>query len=403
MRKIFALLVIILCLNTSADKAFPLQSPNEKIHDWVWNVLVVPPSGGWESEPGKSIKTALSWCEQEISESSNGIGGHDVKFVFLSLPESSDNPARDITFKFDAHTAAVMSFMLLPEYDRILVSRLEGRNIPLLLAGGESVLIDKSGRPVSNVFALDMYRDYRCSAFSEYARRIYPREKRIALAASRFTVNQEREARICYSLLDNAGFMPMPYWTDASARDSYFMMSEEIESFEGDEAGVVISFMGSMGAREIWRNFMRLRTSWRLWNVAEPDEIYLSCKGMIFADQNVLLSKLGGFIETRRMLWRTRAMPVSDTVAAGRAIALYEWFKRAVDLMPQPVDGLPHGRLIQNLGRVKSIPFGNQLLDISPSLHRPSERDVFIVEVRNREYSSVDIVKTKALAYNPEY
>ena len=96
-------------------------------------------------------------------------------------------------------------------------------------------------------------------------------------------------------------------------------------------------------------------------------------------------------------------MPVSDTVAAGRAIALYEWFKRAVDLMPQPVDGLPHGRLIQNLGRVKSIPFGNQLLDISPSLHRPSERDVFIVEVRNREYSSVDIVKTKALAYNPEY
>lgn len=399
MRKIFALTVIILCLFTSPKGAFPLQSPNDKIHDWVWNVLVIPPSGGWESEPGKSIKTAFTWCEREISESSSGIGGHDVKFVFVSasedlLPRNSVN---------DPHTVAIMSFTLSAESDKVLVSRLAGTNVPLMLAGGENVLIDRAGRPIVNVFALDMYRDYRCVAFTEYAKRIFSRDKRIALAASRFTVNQEREAKICYTLLDDSGFMPMPYWTDASARDSYYMMSEEIESFEGDQAGVVISFMGSMGAREIWRNFMRLRTSWRLWNVSEPDELYLSCRGMIFADQNILLSTLGGFIETRRMLWRTRAMQVSDTVAAGRVIALYEWFKRAVELMPQPVDDMPRGQLLQNMARVQSIPFGNQVLNISPGLHRPSARDVFIVEIRNREYSALDTVNTRALAYVPGY
>ena len=396
MRKILALTVIILCLIILSKRAFPLQLADDKAHDWVWNVLVVPPSGGWESEPGKSIKTAFTWCEREISESSSGIGGHDVRFVLLS--ESLDVPHLN-----DPHTVAIMSLTLSPESDRALVSRLAGANVPLMIAGGENVLIDRGGRPIVNVFALDMYRDYRCAAFTEYAKRIFSRDKRIALAASRFTVNQEREAKICYTLLENAGFMPMPYWTDASARDSYYMMSEEIESFEGEQAGVVMSFMGSMGAREIWRNFMRLRTSWRLWNVSEPDELYLSCRGMIFADQNILLGTLGGFIETRRMLWRTRAMQVSDPVAAGRAIALYEWFKRAVELMPQPVDNMPRGVLLQNMARVQSIPFGNQSLNISPLLHRPSARDVFIVEIRDREYSPLDTVNTRSLPYVPAY
>ena len=399
MRKIVALLVIILCLTTKTDRAFPLQPPDERAHDWVWNVLAVPPSTGWDNEPGKSIKTALTWCEREISESSNGIGGHDVKFVLW--PSSEDLPSR--TAANDPHTAAVMSFTDSPEADKILVARFAGANVPLMLAGGENVLIDALGRPIPNIFALDMYRDYRCGAFTEYAKRIYSRKKRIALAASRFTVNQEREAKICYALMDSAGFMPMPYWTDASARDSYYMMSEEIESYEGEEAGVVLSFMGSMGAREIWRNFMRIRTSWRLWNVSEPDDMYLSCRGMIFADQNILLATLGGFIETRRMLWRTRAMQVSDTVAAGRAVALYEWLKRAVDAMPQPVDNMPRGLLLQNLGRTRGIPFGNQVLDISPSLHRPSARNVYIVEIRDRKYSELDTVNTPALAYIPAY
>ena len=394
MRKILALFAAFLCLTIyGTHEAFCAQP-----HSWVWNVLVIPPSGGWETEPGKSISTALDWCEREISESSSGVGGHDVKFLRVEVSGDVES-FQALGLHYGRDTIAVMSFAELPELDRVLVSRMAGRDVPLILAGGESVLIDRGGRPIANIFALDLFRDYRASAFTEYAKRLYTREKRIALAASKFTVNQEREAKICYNLLDNAGFMPMPYWTDASVRDSYGMMSEEIESFEGEQAGVVISFMGSMASREIWRNFMRLRTNWRLWNCAEPDKTYLSCRYMVFADQNISLSSQGGFLETKRMLWRTRAMQVNDSVAAGKAIALYEWLKRAVELMPQPVDAMPRAQLLVNLGRVQSVPFGNQVLNIAPNLHRPAERDAYIVEVRDKAYSYLDTMRVKGLAY----
>ena len=96
-------------------------------------------------------------------------------------------------------------------------------------------------------------------------------------------------------------------------------------------------------------------------------------------------------------------MQVNDSVAAGKAIALYEWFRKAVELMPQPVDAMPRAQLLRNLERVQSIPFGNQNLTISPSLHRPSSRNVFIVEIRDREYSALDTVRVNALAYVPAY
>ena len=400
MRKIFAFTVIFLCLS-NFNQAFCAQ--RQQNHDWVWNVLVVSPSKGWETEPGKSIKTALTWCEKEISESSSGVGGHDVKFIFLNNPESSDASVKDLKLNFDSHTVAVMSFALSNEADKILVSRMAGNNIPLLIAGGENVLIDHNGRPFQNIFALDLYRDYRCPAFVQYANEIFDKEKRIALLAARFTVNQEREAKICYNMLDHEGFMPMPYWIDASVRDTYALISEEIESYENEKAGVVISFIGSMGARDIWRNFMRLRSSWQLWNCAEPEKIYLSCRGMIFADQNIALASQGGFIETKRMLWRTRAMQIDDTAAAGRAVALCEWFKRAVALMPQPVDDMPRNILLNNLARVQSIPFGNQNLDINPALHRPDSRNIFIVEVREHEFQYKDTVNVRGLVYVPGY
>ena len=401
MRKIFAvILVIFLCfVITCHNEAFCAQ-PN---HNWVWNVLVVPPVTGWNNEPGKSISAALSWYEAEISDSGSGVGGHDIKFVRLNLNTSSDKPAENLNLPIDSHTAAIMSFALTPDIDRVLVARLAGRNVPLMLAGGENVLIETGGRPLINIFALDLYRDYRCYAFAQYARRIYDSKKRIALAASRFTVNQEREAKICYAMLDSEGFMPMPYWADASVRDTFAMMSEEIESFVGEQAGVMISFMGGMGAREIWRNFMRLRSNWRLWNCAEPDASYLSCRGMIFADQNIALASQGGFIETKRLLWRTRAMRVNDSVAAGKAIALTDWLTKAIELMPQPVDNLPRNDLLRNLERVQSIKFGNQVLNIAANLHRPTERNVYIVEVRNHEYDNLDVIKTKGLAYVPAY
>ena len=62
MRKIFAFTVIFLCLLNFnwAFRAYSAQQKNQE-HEWVWNVLAVPPEGGWEAEPGKSIKQFRRW------------------------------------------------------------------------------------------------------------------------------------------------------------------------------------------------------------------------------------------------------------------------------------------------------------------------------------------------------
>ena len=96
-------------------------------------------------------------------------------------------------------------------------------------------------------------------------------------------------------------------------------------------------------------------------------------------------------------------MQINDSVAAGRVVALTEWLKKAIELIPKPVDKLNYSLLLRNLERVDSIPFGNQNLNISSRLHRPSQRNVFIVEVRNRHYDNLDIVNIRGLAYIPSY
>ena len=390
----FALVLLSLSLSLSL---FPSPASCATEHEWVWNVPVVPPQGGWEGEAGRNVRAALSWHEAEISDSGSGVGGHDIRFVFL--PELDEDSAPGAALSVNARTAAVMSFAP-PEVDRVLVERAADSGVPLLLAGGEEVIIDRNGRPLANVFALDLFRDYRCEAFALYAKRTVRPEAHLALAASRFTVNQEREAKICYAFLDGEGFMPMPFWLDASARDAFQMMSEEVRS---SADGVVITFLGGMGAREMWRSFMRVRTAWRIWNCALPDDSYLSFRGMIFADQNLFLPERGGFLGLKRRMWNTRTVQIDDVVSAGRAEALVEWLKRGIATLPQPVDTLSRPALLQALERVRDIPFGIQTLDIAPELHRPAERQAYVAEVRERSYTLLDTVTVRGLPYEPGY
>ncbi len=395
MRKIFVAVVFLILLSTNANAA-------DFKHSWEWEILAVPPSSGWDSEPGHSISNALAWCEREIAASGSGVGGHDIKFTRLVLL-SDDQNLRSLSLNITPRVLAVMSFQNY-DGDRILIERLAGREVPLFLAGGENVLIEQGGRPLANIFALDLFRDYRCSAFAEYAKKIFAGGKdiRMALAASRFTVNQEREAKICYDILDKNGFMPMPFWTDASVRDTFNMMSEEIESQENNP-GIMISFLGSMGSREVWRNFMRLNTKWQLWNCSAPENAYLSCRGMVLADQNIKLNEVGGFENLKRQIWNTRALAIMDNVYAGRAVALVEWLKRGVNSLPQPVNTIPRGALLRSLEHVRDIPFGNQTLNINPILHRPERRNIYLVEVRNKMYRLLDTLNIAGMKFTNVY
>ena len=102
-----------------------------------------------------------------------------------------------------------MSFASNP-VDRSLISRVAGSGLPFLMAGGEGVSLLEQGRPVPWLFALDLFRDYRCQAFSDYASKIAEKDARLGIIGARFTLNEEREAKIYFDLLSEAGFMPMP-------------------------------------------------------------------------------------------------------------------------------------------------------------------------------------------------
>ena len=185
-----------------------------------------------------------------------------------------------------------------------------------MLANGEDVSFHRAdGRLLPFVFGLDLFRDYRSEALAAYAVETLTSQDRLALMGSRFTVHQEREAKLCQSLLLDAGFMPMPYWVDASVTDTFALLAEEVES---SGQGVLVAFMGNMASKEMWRTFMRTLTPWRLWHCGRPDESFLSFHGMVFADQNLFLEKHGGFQELKRHLWNTRTLQVPDSVAAGR-------------------------------------------------------------------------------------
>ncbi len=361
---------------------------------WTWNVLVVAPEGGWEGNAGKSVHAALSWHEAEIDESGTGVRGHDLRFVYL--PSMDEGSAAAASLPADKHTVALLSFAA-PEVDRILIGRAATLGVPLMLAGGEDVSFHRAdGRLLPFVFGLDLFRDYRSEALAAYAVKTLTPQDHLALMGSRFTVHQEREAKLCQSLLLDAGFMPMPYWVDASVTDTFALLAEEVES---SGQGVLVAFMGNMAAKEMWRTFMRTFTPWRLWHCGRPEESFLSFHGMVFADQNLFLEKHGGFQELKRRLWNTRTLQVPDSVAAGRADTLAQWLLQGLNALPGPLESLDRPALLDRLRRVERIPFGNQVLDVNPELQRPRRRQVYILEIRDREYFLLDTLSIQGPAY----
>ncbi|MDR2522934.1 MAG: hypothetical protein LBC93_04455 [Synergistaceae bacterium] len=360
---------------------------------WTWKVLVVPPDEGWESAVGESVHRILLWRQDEISKSGEGILGHDIEFVLL--PATDEDAVLGYSLPIDARTVAVMSFASY-SVDKRLITLAAGSGVPLLLAGGENVSLFEQDRLLPYAFALDLYRDYRTTAFAGYAAKTLRPESRLGVMGARFTLNEEREAKICYDLFSAAGFKPMPYWVDASVSDTFSMVEQEIKEASD---GVLISYAGSMAAKEIWRGIMGRRSPYRIWYGSAPDKSFLSFKGVLFADQNAFLDGRGGFDALRRELWSQRAASLSDRVAAGRANALVFWLIEAMKTLPRETERIPKGVLFPKLEAVTGIPFGDQTLDADVRTHRPKRRRTFIFEVRNRSFFLLDTAETDGQPY----
>jgi hypothetical protein len=246
------------------------------------------------------------------------------------------------------------------------------------------------------MFALDLFRDFRSQAFADYARLALPSDARLGIMGARFTLNEEREAMISFDLLSDEGFIPMPFWLDASVRNSFTMVEQEVMQFSD---GILISHIGGMATREVWHGIASGRSPYRIWNAGAPDRSFLSFTGMVFADQNMYLAERGGLEQLRRNLWSTRMVAVSDLVAAGRANALARWLIQGLDALPRVGHDLQMRELFSTLRNVSGIPFGDQTLDINPNTHRPDFRRVYILEVRNRDFFIRQILNVRGLEY----
>ncbi len=363
-----------------------------KSESWTLDICVVPPDNGWDTPEGSTIRSVLEWHKIEISESGRGVRGHDINFVYL--PALNEDTAATADLQITNRTAALICFASDP-IGQILTRRINSNpnNVPLLLSGGEEVLLFEKERIHPFAFALDLYRDYRAAAFADYTTKTVDEKARIGIIASRFTVNQEREAKICTELLDNAGLMPLPYWVDASVTDSFEYIAQEVKNYSH---GVLISFTGSMAVKELWRVIAKNHSPWQLLYCGRPDNSFLSFRAMIFADQNLLLDKHEKFEDLKRQLWNTRALKVTDLVAAGRANALAIWATKALDTMPE-LGNFDKRVFIASLEKVQGIPFGSQALDIEPTTHRPKKRTVRIFEMRDRQFFPVKTLETEGL------
>lgn len=350
--------------------------------DWTWDILVVPPDEGWDGETGKSVHDTLLWHRAAISESGDGILGHDIDFTFL--PPLTEDTVEGYALPLASNTIAVFSFASYP-VDRGLAALMAGKGVPLMLAGGENVFFYAKGKLQPFLFALDLFRDYRCAAFTEYAKKTQTPQARIGVIGTRFTLYEERDAKICYDLLSTAGFMPMPWWVDASVRNTFEMVAQEIKGYS---QGILISYVGGMASKEIWRGFMGQRSPYRLWYGGVPDGSFLSFGGIVFADQNMMLDSKGGFEQLKRDLWSSRTVAVADRVAAGRANALALWLTGALSDLGG--NGFDRVAFLSRLARAQNIPFGGQVLDIDPTTHRPVRRWVHILETRDRRFAAVD-------------
>ena len=386
MTKKLCVFFVVLCLAEGSFFCGNVFAADETA--WTLNVLAIPPDDGWESEAGLSIQRTLLWHQFEVAEKGEGMRGHDLKFIFL--PPTDEDSVQNYVLPTTKQTVAVLSFASYP-VDRRLVEKFSKNGVPLLLAGGENVSLVEQGRLLPSVFALDLFRDYRCRAFVDYASKILDPKARVGIIGARLTLHEEQEARTCTNLFMDAGFMPRTYWTDASARDSFAMVEQEIRNFSD---GVLVSCVGGMASKEMWQGIMRYQSPYRLWYSGVPDKSFLSFRGMLFADQNFSLGKRGEFDALRRSLWVSRALAVPDKVAAGRANALAFWLTTALKASQ---GGFTGGKVLPQLAKVRDIPFGDQLLSIDETTHRPYRRRVYILEVRERSFFVRDVLDVEGI------
>ncbi len=359
---------------------------------WIWQIAVLPPPGGWESDAGLSAMAAVRYAELQVKDSPDGVVGRDIHFL-QEPPLTGGNVKARLEEWRSKGLPAVIS--LGGEDDvRLLRPLLDQRGPVFITAFGEDDDIAYEGVPHPMMFALDLYKDFRMRAFTEYASKTLEKGATLAILGDRYDPYLDRFARNLGEMLFTAGFSADYFWLPGAGPDSFRMI--ESEALSGG-AEIMVSCAGSMVVREIWRAVRNNENAFGLWYGGAPIQTLLSFNGVHVADQDAPMDQDRAFVRLGRGIWEKTRITVKDRKIAGRAYAVCSWvFEGLRKAGSQTPD-----KLSKAMGTVKGIPFGSLALTINAATHRPRFRDVAILAVSDRSFKGAAIFQVAGPQYLP--
>ncbi len=374
-----------------------LSAPSDLIvgveDGWIWQVALLPPEDGWESEAGRSALGAVRYAERKVQESPDGVSGRDIRFHQEEALEEASAAARVEDWR-KRGISAVLSFAGGREIAFLRPHLGEAGPVFLSAFGETANIYNGEGVPDTMVFALDLFRDFRIAAFTAYAAELFPSGSVLAVLGDKLDPALERYSRNLGDMFFDRGFLVAHFWIPGGGMDSFKMIeSEAIAS----GAKALVSWAGSMVVRDVWRSTRRKSNAFEIWYGGVPQPLLLSFNGVVTADQDYPVRADSALKSLGRDIWRRHNVTVKDPAIAGRAYAACQWlfdaFKRAGSPVPAALAGM--------LPLAEGLVFGSQALSINPATHRPAERAVAFMIVEGREFHPVKTLLVRGPDYLP--
>ncbi|MGI6253141.1 MAG: hypothetical protein ACOYJV_06875 [Aminivibrio sp.] len=343
---------------------------------WIWQIAVLPPEKGWESDSGRSALGALRYAELQVRDSHEGVAGRDIHFL-KEPPLTEENVGSRLEDWRRRGLCAVIS--LGGEEDvRLLRPLLKEEGPVLVTAFGEEEDIAPEGAPYPMIFALDLYKDFRMAAFTEFAKISLDQGATLAILGDRYDPFLDRFARNLGDMLSAAGFNADHFWIPGAGPDSFRMIEDEAIS---GGSSVLVSCAGSMVVREIWRAVRQKSSAFEIWYGGGLNRALLSFDGVCVADQNAPLEEDGALVHLGREIWKHTRIPARDRGMAGRTYGVCRWLfeglKKAGSNAPE--------KLAETMKEIAGIPLGSLELSINAATHRPGAREVAILKIQGRK------------------
>ena len=340
---------------------------------WVWPVLVLPPSGGWEGSRGKSIAPVISYAQSQVNDSVQGIRGRDVLFELKK--DDVENPRLSWESWSKAGYRAVLSFAE-PEVNGALVSSWRPGYPPLLLADDSDTSIrSSSGAVLGGVFSLQLHKSFVSRASVEMAGSVLPPSSEVAVFSDLLTPYLSRGARATARGLSQKGMDSEVFWIAGGAQDSYNMVIQEMLGFGAD---MMVIWMDDISTREIYRQLRNLNGTIPVWSSGASRSGVVLLDGIHTADQDWPILKQDR--ELRRLrtdVWDSTRVRVGDSLLAAKTYASCRWIIGALEGSDD--DGTV-SLVVRSMATVKGIPLAGQALDVSPITHRPAFRSVSVMK-----------------------